>query len=281
MSQQRLFFGLGRTNRRDQIPSETEASRRGNPSRERVPSPTASIVATATYTSDSSQTFCDASQPGSLDMESSFDVPDSTDWIETSLPSFEPLGAALRCEVCKDFYDTPMITGCSHTFCSICIRRCITADGKCPSCRKDAQADKLKHNYAVREIVNRFKEARPRALELARTDKKAVDESNRSKKRKLDKTDLTDGEPVRQTRSRAAKNARSQSHGVQASPIEVPDSEDEGEDEFIPDGMVACPICKAHMKEEQVYLHLDVCPGEHNNSSRTPRSRYETIAQPT
>ena len=68
-------------------------------------------------------------------MDTSFDLPDSTDWINTSLSAFEPLEAALRCEVCKEFYNNPVITSCHHTFCSICIRRCITADGKCTSCK--------------------------------------------------------------------------------------------------------------------------------------------------
>ena len=89
-------------------------------------------------------------------MDSSFDLPDSTDWIKTSLPAFEPLEAALRCEVCKEFYNNPVITPCNHTFCSICIRRCITSDGKCPSCKTGCSSDKLAPNIAVREVVMRF-----------------------------------------------------------------------------------------------------------------------------
>ncbi|ORY16690.1 hypothetical protein BCR34DRAFT_597402 [Clohesyomyces aquaticus] len=103
-------------------------------------------------------------------MDPSLDLPDSTDWLGTSLSAFEPLEAALRCEICKEFYDTPVITSCSHTFCSRCIRRCITVDGKCPTCKKQVQADKLVPNYVAREIVERFQFARPRAMELAKQD---------------------------------------------------------------------------------------------------------------
>src|SRR5215469_15342374 len=59
-----------------------------------------------------------------MDTISDASLPDPTDWLNTSLPSFATLESALRCQVCKDFYDTPMITSCSHTFCSLCIRRC-------------------------------------------------------------------------------------------------------------------------------------------------------------
>src|SRR6266568_8348001 len=101
------------------------------------------------------------SQPHTMDNSSGgFDIPDSTDWLHTPLASFEPLEAALRCQVCKDFYDTPMLTTCSHTFCSLCIRRCFAADGKCPTCRASDQANKLRRNWVVQEIVDAFQAAR-------------------------------------------------------------------------------------------------------------------------
>jgi hypothetical protein len=110
--------------------------------------------------------------PATFAMESTFALPDSTDWLVTSLPAFEPLEAALRCEVCKEFYNNPVITSCTHTFCSLCIRRCIANDGKCPACKSACQADKLQPNIAVREIATKFQDARPRALELARVKDK-------------------------------------------------------------------------------------------------------------
>ncbi|KAF2188290.1 DNA repair protein rad18 [Zopfia rhizophila CBS 207.26] len=219
-------------------------------------------------------------------MDTSFDLPDSTDWISTSLASFEPLEAALRCQVCKEFYDTPMITSCSHTFCSLCIRRCITTDGKCPACKNNIQADKLRVNGVVRDIVERFQEARPKALELARKDKEEGKETEGGKKRKLDETDLEEEAPVRQTRSRKTRSKCLSGNGEQEAPIEVPDSEDEGEDgdEFLPDGMARCPVCQKAMKEEHVFPHLDVCPslqksGGHNTRSPT-NNTFRTSLQP-
>ncbi|KAF1994767.1 DNA repair protein rad18 [Amniculicola lignicola CBS 123094] len=206
-------------------------------------------------------------------MDPSFDLPDSTDWISTSLPLFESLEAALRCEVCKEFYDGPVITACSHTFCSICIRRCITNDGKCPACKQAVQADKLLPNIAIREIVNRFQVTREDALELARRDKEELRVAeNGGKKRKLDDTDLEDEDVGRQTRSRTTRSSQ-RSNGAREPRIEIPDSEDEG-DAYVPEGLVPCPLCMKAMKEVQIWTHMETdCP---KAQSSAPASRSRT-----
>jgi E3 ubiquitin-protein ligase RAD18 len=206
-------------------------------------------------------------------MDASFDLPDSTDWIKTSLPAFEPLEVALRCEVCKEFYNNPVITSCSHTFCSICIRRCITADGKCPSCKTGCSSDKLAPNIAIREVVMRFQEARPKAMELARADKEEETMKSNEKKRKLDDTDMDDDENVRHTRSRQTRTRSQRNGGRNGSPVVVADSEDDGDEDFMPDGMVKCPMCNKAMKEELVYNHLDICTGPETSQGRNTRSR--------
>jgi E3 ubiquitin-protein ligase RAD18 len=223
--------------------------------------------------STSSQLSATALALSQSDMDSTFELPDSTDWHATSLPAFEPLEAALRCEVCKEFYDNPVITSCSHTFCSICIRRCISTDGKCPTCKTLSQADKLVPNYAVREIVNKFQDARPKALDLARQNKDESDATSESKKRKLADTDMEEGEHARQTRSRQTMQSQ-RGTGSNGMPFEVPDSEDDGDETFDPEmeSMVKCPVCGEPMLEAQVFRHLDTCTGE--SAGRKTRSRY-------
>ena len=98
-----------------------------------------------------------------------FDVPDSTDWLATPLAGLMPVEQAFRCHVCKDFYNSPMLTSCNHTFCSICIRRCLSVDGKCPLCRAGDQESKLRGNWALREAVDAFVRARDGILAFART----------------------------------------------------------------------------------------------------------------
>ena len=153
-------------------------------------------------------------------MDSSYDVPDPSDWLHTPVSQLGPLEAALRCQVCKDFFNTPMITSCSHTFCSLCIRRCLTADGRCPTCRTQDQEIKLRSNPLVQELVELFQIARPRILQLgedvkASTEKQA--EVKRSLKRKIEDTDIEDSEAHGKAKVEG-RNTRSRSRTQAATP---------------------------------------------------------------
>lgn len=220
-------------------------------------------------------------------MDPSFDIPDSTDWLDTPLSLVAPLESSLRCQVCKDFFDNPVITSCSHTFCSLCIRRCLSSEGKCPVCRSSDQETKLRRNWAVQELVEAFNIARPNVLDLAR---KARDSGSRgheeeteehtSKKRKVELPQVEGEEFVPEgvrTRSRSKKvDDRPEIETVDL----VEDSQDE--EDYVPgipvpvscvsgklrsndsaeDGLVACPICNRRMKNEAVFVHLDTCNGD-------------------
>jgi E3 ubiquitin-protein ligase RAD18 len=120
----------------------------------------------------------------------------------------------------------------------------------------------------------RFQEARPKALELARADKEEANgtETGGNKKRKLEDTDIEDGEDVRQTRSRQTRRSR-RNEGTNDAPVEIPDSGDDGDDDFLPEGMAKCPICNEAMKQELVYNHLDVCTGQSASQGRSTRSK--------
>jgi len=206
----------------------------------------------------------------------SFDIPNSTDWLETPLSLVSPLESSLRCQVCKDFFNNPVITSCSHTFCSLCIRRCLSTEGKCPVCRSSDQELKLRRNCAVQEIVDSFRNARPNMLLLAKrpvgTESVRRDDSPEptTKKRRLNRVETSEqSSPVegRKTRLQSGSLRRR----VQMAPAEIiEDSEDE---DFVPDdGLVACPICKKRMKNDIVFDHLDTCTGSHRPGQTTPLS---------
>ena len=210
-------------------------------------------------------------------MDGAFDIPDSTDWLNTPLRDFSTLENALHCQICKEFYDTPMITSCSHTFCSKCIRTCLSTDGKCPACRAADQASKLRNNWALQEVVAAFLAARPTALHVARKEKEQSEEAaKRPGKRKravLDAhaDDVVEVEnDVRTTRSKSRRVAASQNS--QTEPIEIDDTD--GDDDFEPgsvpgDGLVDCPLgCGKRMKIQAVDPHLDRCEDEKKQGSR-------------
>lgn len=167
-------------------------------------------------------------------MDDSAVVTDSTDWLQTPTPQLCQVEAALRCQICKDWYDTPMLTSCSHTFCSLCIRRCLTNDGICPVCRAPDQEVRLRRNGTVAELVDAFQVARPALMQLGKDRQTAASESSQRKsKRKFDES-LSDetgngDEPcTRQRKTRSQTVAASKSRQLEAiNPVEVEDQDGE------------------------------------------------------
>lgn len=177
----------------------------------------------------------------------SFDVPDSTDWLETPLSRLAPLESSLRCQVCKDFFDNPVITSCSHTFCSLCIRRCLSTEGKCPVCRSADQELKLRRNWAVQEFVETFQNARKSVLDLARKESARLKDGDRAvrepspKKRKVDRVDVRDEVTVVQaspqrarTRSQRTKNDTPNPGPTRGETVEVIEDSQDEEEENVP-----------------------------------------------
>ncbi|KAL1587348.1 hypothetical protein WHR41_03948 [Cladosporium halotolerans] len=217
-------------------------------------------------------------------MDSAYDVPDSTDWLNTPLAALADLENALHCQICKEFYDTPMITSCSHTFCSRCIRTSLSADGRCPACRASDQASKLRNNWQLQEVVSTFLAARPQAIQIARAERDNANNARKPGKRKravLDSDEIAEVEKGgRTTRSKSRRTEASQLS--QQETIEVEDSE--GDDDFEPeqpkdDGLVECPLgCGKRMKIEAVEPHLDRCEdekeAEKRAKSRTPLGAF-------
>lgn len=165
------------------------------------------------------------------------DVADSTDWLSTPLSSLSSLESALRCQVCKDFYETPMITSCSHTFCSLCIRRVLSSDSKCPLCRASEQEIKLRSNWSMEEAVEAFKKARSAVLDLAHNG----GASNRSPKRKVNEIEDPETRTAPGTK-RLRSSARLSRNQAQAAPSYAPEPEEEEvvwvsdeDDDYVPE----------------------------------------------
>lgn len=212
-------------------------------------------------------------------MSTADELTDSTDWLNTPLAGLTPLESGLRCQVCKDFFTTPMITSCSHTFCSLCIRRYLSQEGRCPACRESDQEVKLRRNWAIEELVEHFKQSRDQILAFARRPIQAKKEDNErpKKRRKLDVAATDIPSERRSTRSQSRRLAASTPQASQESVStqeEVADSEDEGSvyreepeqknpaingNKNVHDGLVACPCCNRRMKEVSINAHLDLC----------------------
>ena len=191
------------------------------------------------------------------------DVPDPTDWLDTPVQDLTRLESALHCQICKDIYTTPMITTCNHTFCSLCIRKCLTEGGKCPACRETIDKEKLKNSWVVQDVVDAFRLARPAILQLAKGAKE--DEVPRKRKRRRvedSEAETEDSTPPKTERRPQRRSSRRQAQ-ESFDNDEFADSDEEKErereqNETQDDGLSACPICNKRMKVEDVFRHLDV-----------------------
>ncbi|OTA84509.1 hypothetical protein M434DRAFT_83280 [Hypoxylon sp. CO27-5] len=211
------------------------------------------------------------------------DVTDSTDWLPTPLSGLTAVEAALRCQVCKDFYKTPMLTSCNHTFCSICIRRALSNDGRCPLCRASEQEMRLRSNWSMEEVVSAFTKTRPDVLLFAKRSQEAMAESA---KRKLGETEGF--EPSSQPSGKRLRSSSrlSKSKSMEATSemarleADVPDQDQDSADFEPDDGLVSCPICWQRMKATQVDRHIEKgCPEEPRpqKSPSKPSSRSTSI----
>ncbi|RMZ90425.1 hypothetical protein DV736_g2344, partial [Chaetothyriales sp. CBS 134916] len=211
-------------------------------------------------------------------------VADSTDWLATPLSDLMPIESSLRCQVCKDFFTTPMITSCSHTFCSLCIRRYLSQEGRCPACREPDQEIRLRRNWAVEELVARFVQVRDGLLGFAQVVAAGNTDATASSGSRQEEGD-GDGESEAQRPKKRRKvvdaganevgrrGTRSQSRQLSAFRHTVQEEDEgggEGEDEDNgivcqdepepePDGLVACPSCSRRIKEAMINIHLDRC----------------------
>ena len=167
-------------------------------------------------------------------MGDALEVPDSTDWLNTPLAGLVPVEAALRCQVCKDFFTTPMITSCSHSFCSICIRRCLAVDGKCPTCRAPEQEIRLRRNWAVEEVVDSFQASRQANLEWARRPAAVVTNGIHSSKRKAGVAELDEGDTPALKQARKTRSQSRRAGQSPASAVEDVTIVDDDEEEYAP-----------------------------------------------
>ncbi|KAI0456433.1 DNA repair protein rad18 [Xylaria acuta] len=228
-------------------------------------------------------------------------VADSTDWLATPLSGLSAVEAALRCQICKDFYRTPMLTSCNHTFCSLCIRRALSADGKCPLCRAGEQEMKLRSNWSMEEVVAAFTQTRSAVLDFARRPPPTLSTRAEAPKRRADDVAIDNGDeqPPSSSQQRSSKRLRSSARPSKTRSIETT-AEMARQEAHVPDpepspiepddGLVACPICWRRMKAVQVDRHIDTsCPGEpqpdptppaqpSRRSSSKPTSRTNVFA---
>ncbi|KAJ1800424.1 E3 ubiquitin-protein ligase rad18 [Coemansia sp. RSA 2399] len=108
----------------------------------------------------------------------SLELEDPSDW-PSSFPQLREIDQLLRCPVCKEYFETAMVTsGCGHTFCSLCVRRCLTQETKCPACRAPLTEGDLRPNRLVDSLMKSFRGGRQILLGRLSSDARTEGESS-------------------------------------------------------------------------------------------------------
>ncbi|BGO89722.1 hypothetical protein NBRC10512_004377 [Rhodotorula toruloides] len=215
-------------------------------------------------------------------------------------PSLSVLESSLRCPICSEFFTAPVIlTNCSHSFDSRCLRDYLAVHKRCPSCLAETDESRIRKNLALQEVLNAWQSARD---EILRLEDAASSASTRiagpSRQSPLSPTPLS----ARRTRTSAnstapaskGKRKAASSPSVKPEPgsdddiIGIDDSsdieivEDESSsamrppkkrvkganglakaaaDPTDPNLIVSCPICAGSFRNSLVALHVEKCNG--------------------
>ncbi|KAI7825829.1 hypothetical protein BX661DRAFT_184237 [Kickxella alabastrina] len=254
-------------------------------------------------------------------MDAFLDIEDPSDW-PADFPHLRELEQLLRCPVCKEYLDTPMVvTNCGHTFCSLCVRRCLTQETKCPSCRASTTEGDLHPNRLVDSLLREFKHGRPQLLSTLRSANthKPV-EAKRKRPRIITRSaaknmdvdtmasdeqlgtdnaiDLTSSD-IEQMRSMSDFEIATVNSGM--TPTAPTSTENDGDSDFMPsdiigsrrcapkshtrsshENSVLCPNCQSQVRSAKINWHLDRClSGKSIDEPPPAAAASESTAWPT
>ncbi|NWS91390.1 RAD18 ligase, partial [Toxostoma redivivum] len=73
----------------------------------------------------------------------------------------------LRCGICFDYFSIAVIIPqCSHSYCSLCIRKFLSYKTQCPTCCVAVSESDLRNNRLLDDLVKSFNSARQQLLQL-------------------------------------------------------------------------------------------------------------------
>ncbi|NWR08975.1 RAD18 ligase, partial [Paradoxornis webbianus] len=205
----------------------------------------------------------------------------------------------LRCGICFDYFSIAvMIPQCSHSYCSLCIRKFLSYKTQCPVCCVAVSESDLKNNRILDDLVKSFSSARQQLLQLvldappspsppARSQRPAA-ESHRSPGSQPDPKEvpgidsfLRKDKVCTSTKAgglawTAQKGFKTEEHhDLDSASAEAGGTDNKVGSQEIPgctqshekpstsvvkgDRKVECPVCEVAILEQYINKHLDSC----------------------
>ncbi|KAI6009383.1 hypothetical protein F5J12DRAFT_823205 [Pisolithus orientalis] len=214
----------------------------------------------------------------------SADISDPTDFPTNEL---RQLDASLRCTICGEFYDAPVILACGHCFCSLCIREHTVRETQCPNCRKSTAEAHFRLNPALEEAVEAWKRSRPIVLRLSKEEQYRIESyshvdtqktptrtrppnnNNTAKRKRRARSESSDSEIIHVA---GPSNSKASSEvlmiGDPQKRRDTEPSSDIGEEE-----LGTCPICGRLVEYQLINGHID--GPDCGNSKAAPKSNTQ------
>ncbi|ODQ63172.1 hypothetical protein NADFUDRAFT_8231, partial [Nadsonia fulvescens var. elongata DSM 6958] len=194
---------------------------------------------------------------------------DPPEWSQRGLSQLSIFESTLLCQICKDAFRAPVITPCGHTFCSLCMRRCLTKEQACPTCRTPVQESTLKRNILVADIVEKWQQTRGIVVDIASSWGESPSLSaTAAVSRTVETEDLgsaagIETSEIKPRRSLRLKNPTT----ISTTP---PDNDDD---------MAACPVCNKIMSRRLIEgSHISSQSSQNSQSSASqPQSRLAKL----
>ncbi|TBU21393.1 hypothetical protein BD311DRAFT_734474 [Dichomitus squalens] len=185
------------------------------------------------------------------------DISDSTDFPDdTTTPGLRAFDDALRCSICRDFYDAPVSLNCGHTFCSACIRSALPEQPQCPICRKPATEVHLRKNVAMESAVQAWQAARPLILRYAQEERKRKEQPAMLPHTRHETNPSGRAGRKRRRLDSPGPSASSDDEAIAIPSSPVPSGSSTPDISPLPD-LVACPICQKDVPSSSINMHID------------------------
>ncbi|CAD6203109.1 GSCOCG00009737001-RA-CDS [Cotesia congregata] len=181
----------------------------------------------------------------------------------------------LKCEICYDYMDTPVITPCSHNYCSLCIRKYLHYKTRCPLCFQELFENQLNPNRILEEILINFAKVRNKLHCLVKLNNNSIESGINQSETYLsqnsnqgtsncvtieatdpvnkgvdEKNEKNDGQSNNcETFIDSNKLVKNNNLENNANSLEV-----KNEDKF-----KSCPVCQVNISEKNIDKHIDIC----------------------
>ncbi|KAI9456678.1 hypothetical protein BJY52DRAFT_544693 [Lactarius psammicola] len=206
------------------------------------------------------------------------DVQDPTDFPPSSTaPGLRALDNALRCKICQELYEAPVVLTCGHCFCSLCARNQLSEKPACPTCWKEAAISSFRVNPAMEEAVTAWKDARPFVLRVIdETIDLRITASESSRPAKRHKPNAPVVSPQKHSRRSEVPGT---SRRRDRPDTNTPDDDVEQDTSLASNSTssVECPVCGKSVPMAKINDHLDnkckhysISSGDTNASSSKP-----------